>query len=111
MRSQNTNEMLPAPKSARADAGGDFSVVLRLGPNGAVINNRGASEELAETVAYAQRLLQLAGELLGLEAFSALECTFAEGRCIVFSEGEGEIVALRPRPEANLQALRERLGL
>ena len=30
---------------------------------------------------------------------------------IVFVENNGDTVVLRPRPEANLQALRERLGL
>jgi hypothetical protein len=125
MRSSNTGETLPAAAESRGDRGdaiavaaagrgesaGDFSVVLRLGANGAVIANRGGGEAAAETIAYAHRLVQLVGELLGLEPFSALECTFAEGRCIMFGEGDGEIVALRPRPDANLQALRERLGL
>ena len=98
-------------RDGRGDNAGDFSVVLRLGANGAIINNRGANEDFAETIAYVHRLLELTGELLGLEAFSAMESTFVEGRCVVFSEGEGEVVALRPRPETNLQALRERLGL
>jgi len=117
MRSQGMDEVATVPKpaanGARAEVGvgGDFSVVMRLGPNGAVLSNRGGNEELAETVAYSHRLLQLTGELLGFEKFSAIECTFVEGRCIVFAEGDGEIVALRPRPEVNLQALRERLGL
>lgn len=115
MRSTKMDESGPTANaglgSARPELSGEFSVVMRLGPNGAVISNRGGSDELAETVAYAQRLLQLAGELLGFEEFSAVECGFVEGRCIIFSEGEGELVALRPRPEANLQALRERLGL
>lgn len=102
----------PAANNGReVGVGGDFSVVMRLGPTGAVLSNRGGNEELADTVAYSHRLLQLTGELLGFENFSAIECSFVEGRCIVFAEGEGEIVALRPRPEANLQALRERLGL
>ena len=117
MRSPGMDEAAPAPKSgpngARAEvgAGGDFAVVMRLGPNGTVLSNRGGSEELAETVAYAHRLLELTGELLGFERFSAIECSFVQGRCIVFAEGEGEIAALRPRPDANLQTLRERLGL
>ena len=116
MRSPGIEEA-PAPKPAvnsgrgEVGVGGDFSVVMRLGPTGAVLSNRGGNEELADTVAYSHRLLQLTGELLGFENFSAIECSFVEGRCIVFAEGEGEIVALRPRPEANLQALRERLGL
>ena len=98
--------------SGRSELGplGDFSVMMRLGPNGAVVSNRGGNEELAETVAYSHRLLQLTGELLGFDKFSAVECGFVEGRCIVFSDGD-EVVTLRPRPEVNLQTLRERLGL
>jgi hypothetical protein len=117
MRSTKMDDGLPVPNngsgsgSGRAEMGGEFAVVMRLGPSGAVIANRGGSDELAETIAYAHRLLQLAGELLGFEKFSAAECGFVEGRCLLFSEGEGEVVGLRPRPDANLQALRERLGL
>jgi Domain of unknown function (DUF4388) len=111
MRSTKMDEGGSVPGGGRAEMSGDFTVVMRLGPSGAVITNRGGSEELAETVAYTQRLLQLAGELLGFEEFSAAECAFVEGRCLMFSEGEGEVVALRPRPDANLQTLRERLGL
>ncbi len=115
MRGTKMDELAPPPSAGtnggRGDTGGDFAVVMRLGPSGAITTNRGGTEALAETVAYAQRLLQLAGELLGFEEFSAVECGFVAGRCIIFSEGEGEMVALRPRPEANLQALRERLGL
>jgi hypothetical protein len=117
MRSPGMDEVATVPKpganGARAEVGtgGDFAVVMRLGPNGAILSNRGGNEELAETVAYSHRLLQLAGELLGFEKFSAVECSFTEGRCIVFADSDGEIVALRPRPEVNLQALRERLGL
>ena len=119
MRSSGIDEAAMTPKPTangvgpgRAEVGAtaDFSVMLRLGPNGAVVSNRGGSEELADTVAYSHRLLQLTGELLGLDKFSAVECGFTAGRCIVFVEGD-EVVALRPRPETNLQALRERLGL
>ena len=119
MRSTMSDEaaLTPKPVSNGANNGrtelgpmGDFAVMMRLGPNGAVVSNRGGNEELAETVAYSHRLLQLTGELLGFEKFSAVECGFVDGRCIVFSDGD-EIVTLRPRPEVNLQALRERLGL
>ncbi len=125
MRSPGSDEAALTPKpvastangagsanSGRSELGllGDFSVMMRLGPNGAVVSNRGGNEELAETVAYSHRLLQLTGELLGFDKFSAVECGFVEGRCIVFSDGD-EVVTLRPRPEVNLQTLRERLGL
>ena len=101
-----------AANGGRSELGpvGDFAVMMRLGPNGAVVSNRGGNEELAETVAYSHRLLQLTGELLGFDEFSAVECGFVDGRCIVFSDGD-EVVTLRPRPEVNLQALREKLGL
>jgi hypothetical protein len=108
----NSANGLNGANGGRAELGpmGDFAVMMRLGPNGAVVSNRGGSEELAETVAYSHRLLQLTGELLGFDKFSAVECGFVDGRCIVFSDGD-ELVTLRPRPEVNLQTLRERLGL
>jgi hypothetical protein len=102
----------PVPPAARAEApAGDFSVMLRLSPRGEIIKNSGGSEPLAETAAYGRRLTELAGELLGIGGFAALECTFAQGRLITFVESNGDTVVLRPRPDANLQALRERLGL
>ena len=112
MRSPNEREVTPAPQAGRAEAtGGDFSVMLRLSPRGEIIKSSGGSEQLAETVAYVRRLAELGGELLGLEGFSAFECTFAQGRLLTFVDSDGDTVVLRPRPEANLQALRERLGL
>jgi hypothetical protein len=95
----------------RTEPGSEFEVVLRISPNGTLVSNRGGSEDLADTTAYVHRLTQLTGELLGLEDFVALECIFVEGRFTIFTDTTGEIVALRPRPEANLQPLRERLGL
>jgi hypothetical protein len=125
MRGSNMDEAVPTPKpaaasgrtevgaaSGRTEVGTEFSVMMRLGPNGAVVSNRGGNEDLAEAVAYVERLLQLTGELLGFGPFTAMEGAFtAEGRCIIFADGSGETVALRARPDANLQALRERLGL
>jgi hypothetical protein len=112
MRTPNEREVTPAQPGARPEApGGDFAVMLRLGQRGEIIKNTGGSEELAETVAYVRRLTELAGELLGIPGFSAFECTFAQGKMIAFVESNGDTVVLRPRPEATLQALRERLGL
>jgi len=110
MRNSNGNEVFPPPRPPRGDAGGDYAVMLRLAATGAVISERGGSEDFAETVAYSERLLQLVGELMGLEPFSALECSFVTGKCLIFKEGQ-ETVALRPKPEVNLQPLRDRLGL
>jgi len=112
MRSTNEHQAPPAQATARGELTvGDFSVMLRLGPRGEIIKNSGGTEAQAEAIAYIRRLTELAGELMGLEGFSAFECTFAQGRWLVFTEGNGEMVVLRPRPEANLQVLRERLGL
>lgn len=112
MRRPDEREVPPAQPVARAETpGGDFSVMLRLSPRGEIMKNIGGSEQLAETAAYVRRLTELAGELMGIGGFAALECTFADGRLITFIESNGDAVVLRPRPEANLQALRERLGL
>ncbi len=124
MRSTNVDDLVGAPAAeansqqrtgpaaARAENAGEFAVVMRLAPSGAIASSRGGSEQMAEAVAYVQRLLQLTGEMLGLGDFSAVECAFAEGRCLIFTDAaSGETVALRPRGDASLQTLRERLGL
>jgi hypothetical protein len=105
----------PVPVSAsgsgRHDTTADFPIMVRLSSAGTVIRNKGGTEELAEAASYAHRLAQLTGELLGFEEFVALECISSEGRYLLFTEGEGEVVLLRPRADLNLQALRDRLGL
>jgi hypothetical protein len=101
----------PTAIGPAADLSADFPVMLRLGAGGSIIKNKGASEDLAGVVAYAHRLGQLAGELLGLDPFVAMECTFSDGRFLIFDEENGDTVALRPRTETNLQPLRDRLGL
>lgn len=111
MRSPNIDQPPPTVPLARTEITAEFPVVLRLGANGAVLKNKGGNDELAGVVAYAQRLVQLAGELLGLDEFVAMECGFSDGRCLIFTEENGETVALRPRPETNLQPIREKLGL
>jgi len=103
---------LPPHLAARADLpSADFSVMLRLAPHGAILTNNGGTEEQAEMAAYVRRLLELAGDFLGLEGFTALECTFTQGRCLAFVDTNGDTVVLRPRAEADLQPLRARLGL
>jgi hypothetical protein len=112
MRAPTTIDQPASPTViGRADLTADFPVVLRLAAGGAIVKNKGGNEDLAGVVAYAQRLGQLAGELLGIDPFVAMECTFAEGRFLIFCEENGDTVALRPRGETNLQPLRERLGL
>jgi hypothetical protein len=112
MRSPNVDQPALAVPLGRSEMTADFPVVLRLSASGTIVKNKGGNEELAGVVAYAHRLVQLAGELLGLDSsFLAMECSFTEGRCLIFTEENGDMVALRPRPDMNLQPLREKLGL
>jgi hypothetical protein len=111
MRNATIDQTPDAPALARAENAADFNIMLRLAASGAVLRNKGGSEELAEATAYAHRLVQLTGELLGFDELVAFECVFVGNRFIVFAEGDGDVVALRPRPDLNLQPLRERLGL
>jgi hypothetical protein len=99
--------------TATTDLTGEFPVALRLSGNGAVVKNKGASEDMAGAVAYAARLVELVGELLGAGRFVAMECAFKEGqgRCILYTESNGDTLALRPSTSANLAPLREKLGL
>ena len=112
MRSSKVDDAPADAAAARADLGsGDFQVMLRLGASGAVVRSHGASEEQAELIAYVKRLVDLTGELMGLDEFTALEFVFAGGRCVMFTDTNGDTVVLRPKPETNLQPIRERLGL
>lgn len=117
MRAPNNGDrtQTPVPPQAaavRSEISAEFPVTMRLAPGGGILTSKGADEEMAGVVAYAQRLAQLTGELLGLDGFVAMECSFSEeGRLLLFQEENGETVALRPRVENNLQPLRDKLGL
>jgi hypothetical protein len=121
IRNPNISQAGTAVSIARGEQLPDFSVMIRVGANGAILKNKGAGEEMAGVVAYALRLVELVGDLLGLDRFVAMECTFKEtpgsgvprgsDRCLLFTEANGDSVALRPRPESNIQPLRESLGL
>jgi len=89
----------------------DFEFVIRLNPNGAVIQNEGTTEDFADIVAYACRLTELIGNLLGMEQFVAMECTFKSGRCFIVLEENGDVVAFRPRPNADLNSIRTLYGI
>src|SRR4051812_29643301 len=65
MRSPSVDTPSLATPLGRGELTAEFPVVLRIGRSGAVLKNKGATEEMAGVVAYAHRLVQLAGELLG----------------------------------------------
>jgi hypothetical protein len=89
----------------------DFDVILRLDADGAIALNHGTSQDFADIVAYACRLGELIGVRLGAEQFIAMECTLRSGRCFIVREETGEVVALRPRPTADANAIASLLGL
>jgi Domain of unknown function (DUF4388) len=89
----------------------DFDLILRLSPTGTVTVNQGATQDFADIVAYACRLSELIGMLLGVERFVAMECLFKSGRCFIVLEEDGKVIALGPRPSVDLTAIRELLGV
>jgi hypothetical protein len=90
--------------------GEDFAWVLRLSSTGTLILSQGATQDFADVAAYACRLSELVGMLLGVERFLAMECTFRRGRCFVVLEEDGQVVALGPRPSIDPGPIRELLG-
>jgi len=94
------------PRRATATTG---PVAVRIAGGGQVI--QAASEELADAVAYAARLGGLIGELLGLEELRAVEYASRAERLVMFTDEEGDLVALRLPATADMTVLRDRLGL
>ncbi len=91
--------------------GEDLQLVLRMSVDGDILLNQGGSQDFADIVAYACRLTELLGAHLGAERFQAMECSFKSGRCFIVLEQNGEVVAIRPRPNADAGAIRSLLGL
>jgi hypothetical protein len=89
----------------------DFEVAVRLAANGEVLASRGDAEEFANIVAYASRLAEILGDFMGLEGFRGLECSFKKGRCLILKEAEGNILAVRPAPQADVSIIKDRIGL
>lgn len=99
------------PPSSQALSLAQFQAFVRLDPAGNVISAKGASEELAPVAAYAARLSELIGNMLGMEGFSALECGFAKDRVFLHRERSGNLIGLKLPAEVEVGALRERFGL
>jgi hypothetical protein len=89
----------------------NFAAVVRLDPNGNVLNAKGQAEELAPVVAYSARLSELVGNMLGMEGFVALECLFGDERLLMHRERTGNLVALKARVDQDLSAVRELFGI
>lgn len=92
----------------------EFELSVRLSANGAVLFSNGAPEadveDFAGMVAYASRLAELVGELIGVDGFQAMDVVFKQGQCVMYKE-DGELVGLKLGPKADVAALRAKLGL
>jgi hypothetical protein len=102
---------MSAPPSSRSLSLAQFQAFVRLDPAGNVISAKGDAEELAPVAAYAARLAELIGNMLGMEGFSSLECGFAKNRVFLHRERSGNLVALKIPADAEVGALRERFGV
>jgi hypothetical protein len=90
----------------------EFPVAVRIASDGSILEDRGDAEELVGLAAYAVSVSEQIGNVLGLEGFVALEYPWEfGGRLIVCAAPDGSVIALRSRPQADLMALREQIGL
>ncbi len=99
------------PSSSSSLSLAQFQAFVRLDPAGNVVSAKGESEELAPVAAYTARLAELIGNMLGMEGFNSLECSFPKERVFLHRERSGNLVALKVPADAEVAALRERFGL
>ena len=100
-----------APPSSSSLSLAQFQAFVRLDAAGNIVSAKGESEELAPVAAYTARLAELIGNMLGMEGFSSLECSFAKEKVFLHRERSGNLVALKVPADAEVAALRERFGL
>jgi len=100
-----------APPSSQSLSLAQFQAFVRLDPQGNVVSAKGDSEELAPVAAYTARLAELIGNMLGMEGFASLECSFASDRVFLHRERSGNLVALKVPLDAEVGPLRERFGV
>jgi hypothetical protein len=109
--SMNAANAPPSSSSSQSLSLAQFQAFVRLDTAGNVVSAKGESEELAPVAAYTARLAELIGNMLGMEGFSSLECSFPKDRIFLHRERSGNLVALRVPAEAEVGALRERFGV
>jgi hypothetical protein len=79
---------------------------------GTLLTQRGdGADELAERAAYAIQLASAMGELLGCDSLVAFETASPRTTMLALLEPDGSVVALEPRPDADIASLKERFGL
>jgi Domain of unknown function (DUF4388) len=109
--SMNANAPPPSSSSSQSLSLAQFQAFVRLDTAGNVVSAKGESEELAPVAAYTARLAELIGNMLGMEGFSSLECSFPKERVFLHRERSGNLVALKVPADAEVGALRERFGV
>ena len=85
--------------------------LVRLSPDGEVLERQGPEDGLGDVVAYTAQLTDLVGDLLGLSAFESVELTFTQGKCVVARQEDRALVAATGDARMTLEGLRQRLGL
>lgn len=112
-RAQPQSREMPSssPPSSQSLALAQFQAFVRLDPQGNIVSAKGESEELAPIAAYTARLAELIGNMLGMEGFTSLECSFPSERVFLHRERSGNLVALKMPLDAEAGALRERFGM
>jgi len=106
-----SREMPSSPPSSQSLSLAQFQAFVRLDPQGNVVSGKGEAEELAPIAAYTARLAELIGNMLGMEGFASLECSFPSERVFLHRERSGNLVALKVPLETEVGPLRERFGI
>jgi len=99
------------PQSGATFGGQGIERAVRLDGDGKVLSARGDAEELAAVTAYTMRLAKLVGERLGMDELRAVEAVTDNHRRLFYVERNGSSIGLEAAVEADLTALREKLGL
>ncbi|GEM_PF-4260681 len=79
---------------------------LRLSPEGSPISGNGG-EELIECVAYAARITDILGELLGAEQFVSVEFSLSDGSCVIARNAAGELCVAKAGHAYDIALVRE----
>jgi hypothetical protein len=91
---------------------GRGGAAVRLSPSGEVSARHGAdSETFTEAVAYANRIANMMGSLLGLDRCAEIDLTLKQGQAFLLRLSDGSVLAVRPGEKTSVEELRNKLGL
>jgi len=79
---------------------------VRLDDSDSVIAVRGDADDLATLAPLLKRAVAELGDLLGLQAFRAFECTFGGRQLMHYRDTAHSTITLEAAPGANLEAVR-----